>query len=93
MLRCLGQIYPLNFRAGGQRMSAAAEFGGNADDWITGRARTQGEAHAFFAWLQQAGDLSRYIPMISLATLIAAGMLYLFPETRQKELESLSASG
>lgn len=42
---------------------------------------------------QQEGDLSRYIPMISLATLIAAAMLYLFPETRQRELESLSASG
>jgi MFS family permease len=42
---------------------------------------------------QQDGDLSRYIPMISLATLIAAGLLYLFPETRQQELESLSASG
>ena len=42
---------------------------------------------------QQEGDLSRYIPMISLATLIAAGLLYLFPETRQRELESLSAAG
>jgi MFS family permease len=38
------------------------------------------------------GDLSALIPMISLATLIAAGLLFLFPETRQRELETLSGS-
>lgn len=41
---------------------------------------------------QQGGELSLLIPIISLATLIAAGLLFLFPETKQQELESLSAS-
>jgi putative MFS transporter len=41
---------------------------------------------------QQPGDLAVLIPMISLATLIAAGLLFLFPETRQRELETLSSS-
>ena len=40
---------------------------------------------------REAGDLSIWIPLISAATVIAAAVLWLFPETRQRELESLSA--
>jgi putative MFS transporter len=42
---------------------------------------------------QQAGDLSVWIPIISVATVLAGGLLYLFPETRRQELESLSDGG
>ncbi len=43
--------------------------------------------------LQQRGDdLSLLIPSISLATIAAGALLFLFPETRQKELESLSVA-
>lgn len=41
---------------------------------------------------QQEGDLSQLIPLISLATVIAGVLLLMLPETRQRELESLSAT-
>jgi len=40
---------------------------------------------------QRSGDLSVLIPTISVATVFAGLMLFLFPETRQQELESISA--
>jgi putative MFS transporter len=41
---------------------------------------------------ERPGDLITLIPTISVATLLAAGLMLLFPETRQRELESLSAT-
>jgi putative MFS transporter len=40
---------------------------------------------------EQAGDLSVWIPIISVAAAAAGAMMFLFPETRQRELEDLSA--
>lgn len=39
---------------------------------------------------QEAGDLRVWIPLLSIATVAAGVMLLLLPETRQRELESLS---
>lgn len=41
----------------------------------------------------EAGDLIRALPLVAAATLIAAAVILLFPETRQRELESISAGG
>lgn len=41
---------------------------------------------------QRSGDLSLLIPSISVVTVLAGLLLFLFPETRQRELESLSGT-
>ncbi len=40
---------------------------------------------------QQEGDLSKLIPVISVSTVVAGVLLLMLPETRQRELESLSS--
>jgi uncharacterized membrane protein len=42
---------------------------------------------------QSAGDLVKLIPLISLSTVLAGLLLFLFAETSQRELESLSDDG
>jgi MFS family permease len=40
--------------------------------------------------LQAPGDLARIIPVIALSALVGGGILWLFPETRQRELEAIA---
>jgi MFS-type transporter involved in bile tolerance (Atg22 family) len=40
--------------------------------------------------LQASGDLARVIPVIALSALVGGGILWLFPETRQRELEAIA---
>lgn len=44
---------------------------------------------ALSIFTQVEGDLARFIPVLSLATLAAAAVLLRFPETRSRELESI----